>query len=130
MGQKALVADDDPLMRRLCAGILQLAGCQVITAKDGREAVELATRELPQLIIMDVMMSGMSGVEALQKLRQAEVTKSIPVIMITGTVDQKTREGLAASGAALILPKPFRAAQLVKAIRRVIPQPIEPEEAD
>jgi len=119
MGQKALIADDDPLMRRLCWGILNLAGCQVITAANGREAVELATRELPQLIVMDVVMSEMNGLEALRELKQAEATKTIPVIMITGKADRKTRKESAASGAAAFLAKPFRPAQLLKAVRRL-----------
>lgn len=120
MSQKAVIADDDPLMRRLCLGILKLAGCQVITAVNGREAVELATRELPQLIVMDVVMSEMNGLDALRQLKQAEATKAIPVIMMTGKTDRKTRRESVASGAAAFLGKPFRPAQLLKAVRRVL----------
>jgi CheY-like chemotaxis protein len=120
MGQKALVADDDALMRRLCLRILEPAGCDVIMANNGREAVELATRELPQVIIMDVVMPEMTGLEALRQLKQAEATKAIPVIMMTGQTDRKIREESASSGAAVFLPKPFRPPQLLKAVQRLI----------
>jgi CheY-like chemotaxis protein len=120
MGQKALVVDDDPLMRRLCMGILELAGCRVIMANNGREAVELATRELPELIIMDVVMSEMNGLEALRRLKLAESTRAIPVIMLTGELDRQTREDSVSSGAAAFLTKPFRPTQLLKMVRRLI----------
>jgi CheY-like chemotaxis protein len=129
MDQKALVADDDPLMRRLCLGILELAGCQVITANNGRQAIELATRELPQLIIMDVVMSEVSGLEALGQLKQAEATRGIPVIMISGEADHTMQEQSTSSGAALFLRKPFRAEQLLQAVRRLISHPTANEES-
>jgi CheY-like chemotaxis protein len=120
MGQKALVVDDDPLVRRLCVGILELAGCRVIMANNGREAVELATRELPQVIIMDVVMPEMSGLEALRRLKQTEATRAIPVIMMTGQADRKIRRESASSGAAAFLLKPFRPPQLLRAVRPLI----------
>ena len=125
MGQKALVADDDALMRRLCLRILEPAGCDVIMANNGREAVELATRELPQVIIMDVVMPEMNGLEALRQLKQAEATKAIPVIIMTGQADRKIRRESASSGAAVFLPKPFRPPQLLKAVQRLI-RPAKP----
>jgi CheY-like chemotaxis protein len=124
MGHKALVADDDPLMRRLCVGILELAGCQVTTASNGREAVELAQHDLPQLIVMDVVMSEMNGLEALRQLKLTEATRSIPVIMISGEADLKTQADLTAAGAAAFLPKPFRAAELLQAIQQLLVQPV------
>ncbi len=128
MAQKALVADDDPLMRRLCSGVLELAGCQVITARNGREAVELATRELPQVIIMDVVMAEMNGLEALRRLKQAEVTRDIPVIIISGEQDAKIRKESELLNAAMFLSKPFRAARLRKVVLRLMRQPITHEE--
>jgi CheY-like chemotaxis protein len=124
MGQKALVADDDPLMRRLCMGILELAGCEVITAANGREAVELATRELPQLIVMDVVMAEMGGLEALRRLKQNEATRGIPVVMFSGEADRETQNELLASGAAEFLSKPFRAAQLLETVQRLMVRPV------
>ena len=127
MAQKALVADDDPLMRRLCSGVLELAGCEVLTAKNGREAVELAARELPQVIIMDIVMAEMNGLAALRQLKQAEATRDIPVIIISGEADATTRQESELSGAAMFLSKPFRAAQLLEAIQRLLHQPMPHE---
>jgi CheY-like chemotaxis protein len=107
-------------MRRLCLWVLELADCRVIMANNGREAVELAIRELPELIIMDVVMPEMNGLDALRQLKQAEATKAIPVIMMTGQADRKIREESASSGAADFLPKPFRPPQLLRAVRRLL----------
>jgi CheY-like chemotaxis protein len=104
-------------MRRLCAGILEPVGCQVITANTGREAVESATRDLPQVIIMDVVMPEMDGLEALRQLKQSEPTRSIPVIMISGNVDPQDQGTFTAAGAAGFLTKPFRPAQLLKLVQ-------------
>jgi len=114
-------------MRRLCSGVLELAGCQVITARNGREAVEFATRELPQVIIMDVVMAEMNGLEALRRLKQAEVTRDIPVIIISGEEAAQIREESVSAGAAMFLSKPFRAARLRQAVQRLIRQPIAHE---
>jgi twitching motility two-component system response regulator PilH len=124
MGPKALLADDDPMMRRLCLGILELAGCEVNTASDGREAVEVAKRDLPQLIVMDVFMPVMTGLEALSLLKLDQATRHIPVIMISGEADLQMQAHLISSGAAAFLPKPFRAADLLKTARELLLRPI------
>lgn len=123
MSQLALVADDDPLMRRLCQALLEQVGCTVISADNGQQAVELARRELPLLIILDVVMSKMTGLNALRELKQDESTKAIPVIMISGTPDRQTQETSAAWGAAAFFKKPFRAAEMQEVIRHLIQQP-------
>jgi CheY-like chemotaxis protein len=127
MGQIALVADDDPLMRRLCLVLLEQVGFEAISANNGREAVELARQERPKLIIMDVMMTGMSGLKALGELKQAESTKDIPVIMISGNADRQIQAESRFAGAAAFLRKPFRAAELLEAVRRLVPQPVAKE---
>ena len=125
MRLKALVADDDPLMRRLCRGVLELAGCEVITANNGREAVELARQELPQVIILDLVMPETSGLEAFHQLKQSEPTKAIPIILISGSLDREGQEAIEASGAAGFLSKPFRPGALIEAIKPLLLQAAE-----
>src|SRR6266478_8074874 len=86
MPPKVLVVDDDPLMHRLFQRHLERAGYQMISAMDALEGLEMAERELPQVIVMDVMMPEIDGLEAIRRLRKNEATKAIPVIVITANV--------------------------------------------
>ena len=121
MPQKILVADDEPVMQRLLQHHLARAGFEMMAASNGREALEIAARELPDLIVMDIMMPEVDGLSALQRLKKDAVTKKIPVIIITANSRQVTREEAESSGAALFLTKPFSPTQLVSEIRRILP---------
>lgn len=122
MGPKILVVDDEPFMHRLMQHHLGRAGYQLISARNGREAIDLAVSEAPQLIIMDVMMAEIDGLTALKQLKQGEATRAIPVIMITASPQAITRQECEASGAAVFLTKPFSPTQLLQEIRRLIPE--------
>ena len=123
MASKILIVDDDPLMHLLYKNHLEGAGYQMIMASNGVEALAVAARELPQLIVMDVMMVGMDGMTALRELKSAEATKGIPVLIITGNVNQHAaaRRESELSGAAGFLTKPFSPAQLLAEVRRLLP---------
>ena len=75
-----LVVDDEPQIRRVLQAALSSSGYDVIEAKNGQEAVEMVIRERPALILMDVNMPGMSGLEACSKIR---MSFSVPIIMVT-----------------------------------------------
>ena len=83
MAQKILAVDDESDILRLTQYLLESWGYEVITARDGRAAIESARTELPDLILMDVNMEEMNGFEACEKLKGDYVTSSIPVIMLT-----------------------------------------------
>jgi len=121
MGPKILVVDDEPFMHRLMQHHLGRAGYQLISARNGREAIDLAVSEPPQLIIMDVMMAELDGLAAMKQLKQGEITRAIPVIMITANPQAITRQECEASGAAVFMTKPFSPTQLLGEIRRLIP---------
>jgi CheY-like chemotaxis protein len=122
MPPKILMVDDEPLMHLLYKNHLERAGYQVLMADDGSEALELAARERPRLIVMDVLMKNMDGLAALRALKKSEVTKAIPVIIITAHVSahHAARQESEAAGAALFLTKPFSPPQLLGAIQRVL----------
>ena len=80
---KILVADDEPDMRALLADLLEAAGHQVTEAENGQAAVQQVQRELPDLVLLDVLMPMMSGIQVLQRLRNDPATKNLPVIMLT-----------------------------------------------
>ncbi len=88
----------------------------------------MAERELPNLIVMDVMMEALDGLGALRQLKKMEATKAIPVVVITGSINahEASRREARTSGAAGFLTKPLSPAQLLTEVKRVLPaQPAE-----
>jgi len=119
--RKVLVVDDEPVFQRLVQHHLERAGFVALNASNGRIALEVAERESPCVIVMDLMMEDMDGLSALKQLKKNTRTKSIPVIMVTATVYPITRQEAAVYGAANFLTKPFSPAQLLAAIAKVVP---------
>jgi CheY-like chemotaxis protein len=122
MATKILVVDDEPYMHRLLHHHFGRAGFQTLDAVNGRQAVEIAQRESPGLIVMDVMMAEMDGLSALKQLKKDDATKAIPVIMITASAHHITRQEAEQSGAALFLTKPFSPTKLLMAVRDLMPE--------
>ena len=105
MANKVLVVDDEQGIRDLLSTFLSEDGYEVITAADGAEAIALAKTESPQVILMDVKMPGVDGIEACRRLKSDDKTKFIPVIMITGYKDRDVEAYL--EGADDFVNKPF-----------------------
>lgn len=115
--QKVLVVDDDTDIRELLVVDLEMSGYQVITAENGIQAEAVAVDELPDLIVLDVMMPGRTGYEVLTTLRADERTSAIPVVMLTAmTNDEDVWAGWAA-GADYYMTKPFDYDQLERFIK-------------
>ena len=87
--KKILVVDDSPTERHVLTDLLTRQGYRVVTAESGEEAVVMSKRELPDLILMDVVMPGMNGYQATRTISRAEATRHIPIIMCTSK-DQET----------------------------------------
>ena len=117
--RKILVVDDDPIMHRVLGRYLEQNGYEMLSARNGLEAVQKATLEAPQVIILDVRMPEMSGLEALRQLKEIERTKSIPVIVVTVNADRATLMESEVSGADGFLTKPFRPGELLAEIKRL-----------
>ena len=126
MAHTVLVVDDDPLTQRVLQPYLERAGYRMISANNGRAAIKLARHELPQLILLDVMMPDMDGWAVLKQIQNTEATKAIPVIMLSGNTDLMAKEESVRSGATQLLVKPISPDQLLAVIRRLIPPP-EPD---
>ena len=123
MPPKVLIVDDEPHMLRVTELSLKKGGYTLLLGRNGREAVELARRELPSLIIMDVLMPEVDGLTALRQLKQDPATRPIPVIMLTARGHVMTRQEAEDSGAAVFLTKPFSPTQLLNEARRLIGMP-------
>ena len=110
MADKVMIVDDELAARNLLKGFLQEEGYEVVVASNGEEALELAERENPQVILLDIDMPGIGGIEVCKKLKEEDKTRFIPVIMTTGLEDTYL-EALEA-GAEEFVCKPFHLAEL------------------
>lgn len=120
MSKSILVVDDEPMTRNLLRMMLAPADFQVFEAEDGSEAVSKSKTYLPDLIIMDVMMPNMNGLEACQSIRDHTETTHIPVIILSAkTTPQAIEAGLAA-GAARYLTKPVSRTVLLQVVNEVL----------
>ncbi|RYG68630.1 response regulator [bacterium] len=130
MAKRILAVDDEKHILRLVQINLEKAGYDVVTASNGREAVEAVRSEHPDLIVMDVMMPEMDGFEALKILKADDATSSIPVVMLTAKAqDADVFQGWQ-SGADLYLTKPFNPMELLTFVRRILDAQSETEKSD
>ncbi|GAC1347405.1 MAG: response regulator [Myxococcales bacterium] len=119
--RKVLLVDDEPDIRRIGQFSLTAVGkLLVVTAANGAEALEAAARESPDVILLDVMMPGMDGPTALQRLREAEATRHIPVIFMTARVQQAEVERYLQLGALGVIHKPFDPMGLPQKLRDIL----------
>lgn len=115
-----LVVDDEAHIRRLIEYTLKKGGYPMLVATNGKEAIEMALESFPKLIIMDVLMPEMDGLEALEHLKNDERTASIPVILLTGIGQSTTRQEVEKKGTATYLAKPFSPNKLLREVERMI----------
>jgi two-component system alkaline phosphatase synthesis response regulator PhoP len=115
-----LVADDQPHIVRLIQVNLEKVGYRVVTAADGLEALRKVREEIPDLVILDVIMPHKDGFEVLREVKSDPKLMHVPVIMLTvKTQNADIVEGLR-EGAEMYLPKPFHPKELVSLIRRAL----------
>lgn len=108
-----LLVDDEAFMRRIMEATLRKGGFVLTQATDGQSAIELIGGQRPDLIIMDVSMPRLDGLEALRQIKGDPATAAIPVIMLTARGHVLTRQEAEESGADLFLTKPFSPSQLL-----------------
>jgi two-component system, OmpR family, alkaline phosphatase synthesis response regulator PhoP len=101
---RILLAEDSGFMRVAIQRLLAKAGHQVTTVSDGLQAVQIATESVPDLVLLDMMLPRLSGLEVLEALKQNPVTKHIPVVVLT-SLSQKNEAKLLQAGAAAYLMK-------------------------
>lgn len=119
MPKKILAVDDERHIVRLIQVNLERAGYQVATAYDGREALQKIEAEKPDLVVLDVMMPYMDGLEALKRIRANPATRALPVIMLTAKAqDQDVFQGYS-HGVDIYLTKPFNPIELLTFIKRI-----------
>lgn len=119
MSKKVLIVDDSPVDLANIKGILSDAGCLVITASNGREAIAKAFSEKPHVIFLDIVMPDMDGYEACRLLNEEPNTKAIPVIFVTSKGQKADLVWGQMQGAKGHVVKPYSADQIIDQLKKV-----------
>jgi two-component system alkaline phosphatase synthesis response regulator PhoP len=123
MAKKILIVDDTPAMVSLISDVLLQAGFEVVTAEDGKEGLAAVAKHGPDLLILDISMPVMSGLQVLRRLREESATGLLPVILLTGRDGHSdVLEGWM-GGADRYLTKPCSMEELLEAVQQMLEEP-------
>ncbi|MCK5940356.1 MAG: response regulator [Planctomycetes bacterium] len=125
---RVLIADDNPINRRAARTFLERCGCEVTTAQDGQEAIDLLLGMPFDVVLMDCQMPRLNGFDASRRIRQLEADQSLadgmahplPVLALTAATDAEDRAACEAAGMDGVLPKPFAARDLIEAVQAAL----------
>jgi two-component system cell cycle response regulator DivK len=120
MGKLILIVEDDPKSLKLFRDVLQVSGYATIEATDGRRGVELAQEKKPDLVLMDIQLPVMDGVEATGILKADPATKDIPIIALTAYAMQGNEKGMRQAGAEGYLTKPISIQGFLEKVREYL----------
>jgi two-component system, OmpR family, alkaline phosphatase synthesis response regulator PhoP len=120
MPKKILIVEDDPSFSRAINHIIQKEGYDVITASNGMTGLRMAQEEKPDLLVLDVMLPGLDGFEICQRLRQTQLTTSLPIIMLSAKGQEADRTTGLKVGASEYLTKPIERTLLLEKIAALL----------
>jgi two-component system cell cycle response regulator DivK len=118
--KKVLVIEDNEDNRKIVRYALERAGYKVISAEWGENGIEIAVRELPYFIIMDINLPGIDGIETTKRIRASKADGNIPIIAITSFAMAGDRERIMASGCNGYIEKPIDPITIVERIHKII----------
>lgn len=104
-GKRILLVEDDKFLRRACEASLRMRGFTVVTAADGEEALRLARDEMPDLVLLDLLMPKMTGIEVLRTLRAEEATRALRVLVLSNSSREQDVQEVSRLGAVGYLVK-------------------------
>src|SRR5690348_4240036 len=116
---KVLVVDDDPAILEICSDLLQTEGYTVSVATNGQQALEQLRTDPPQVILMDIMMPVLDGVEACRQVKANPVTAAIPVVLMSARTNL-TRQSQELASADALVAKPFDIDHLLNTIHDLV----------
>jgi two-component system cell cycle response regulator DivK len=114
--KRVLIVEDNPLNMKLFSAMIAAQGYEVLQAKNGSQGLDLAQRQHPDLIIMDIQLPGMSGLEVTQNLKTDDATRDIPIIATTAFALRGDEEKILASGCDGYMAKPIAISQFLELI--------------
>jgi two-component system cell cycle response regulator DivK len=115
-----LIVEDNPRNMKLVRDVLQVKGHATLEATNAEDGIVLATERKPDLILMDIQLPGMNGIDALRVLRGQPATDSIPVIAVTASVMQQDRKLITEAGFDAYVGKPITLAEFLKAVNDLL----------
>ena len=119
-GELILVVEDNDKNRKLVRDVLTYKGYEVIEAETGEEGVRLAKARQPRLILMDIQLPGIDGIEALRQIRADEATRGTPIIAVTASALDRDRQKIMAAGFDGYQAKPINVREFTEAVRRML----------
>jgi two-component system cell cycle response regulator DivK len=117
-GEHVLVVEDNEMNMKLLRDVLAASGYRTLEARTGAQAVELAKRHIPEVVLMDVQLPDVDGVEALRRIRADARTAFVPVVAVTAQAMGGDRERFLRAGFDGYLPKPVDVTELLGVVRR------------
>lgn len=121
LGKKILIVDDEEDILAMVRMALESRGYDVVTARDGEEALRKARQEGPHVIVLDIVMPKLNGYQVCREIKKDESTRAIPVIMLTAKAEESDRFWGTETGADGYLTKPFDMQDLLKKIQELLP---------
>ena len=128
-GELILIVEDNDKNRKLERDVLQFHGYRIAEAETAEEGLRLARDAAPSLILMDIQLPGIDGIEALRRLRADRQTQQIPVMAVTASAMTQDRQKILAAGFDGYLSKPVNIKELVAAVRQMLDRGLRPEGA-
>ena len=119
-GELILIVEDNEKNRKLVRDVLKFKGYEVIETETGEEGIRLAQARRPSLVLMDIRLPGIDGVEALRRLRAEEATRGIPVLALTASVMTEDRQKILEAGFDAYQSKPINVTVFVAAVEQVL----------
>ena len=120
MDKTILLVDDEPDMLEMLSMRLTKAGYKIITSVTGEECLQKAEKVYPDLILLDILLPGMSGFEVARQLKTKEVTRNIPIIMVTALIGEDPKAKGLERGADYFISKPFDTEELLSTIKTIL----------
>lgn len=118
--KKVLIVDDEASLRLLISATLEDNDFEISEAEDGISGLEMARKYLPDLIILDMMMPGITGLEVCQKLKSDPVTSGIKILLLTAKGQQRDRDAAWEAGVDFFLAKPFSPSKLLIMVNEIV----------
>jgi two-component system, cell cycle response regulator DivK len=119
-GERVLVVEDNDKNMKLARDVLQAKGYQTLEAITGEQGVKLAKEKKPDLVLMDIQLPGINGIEALRQIRGDATTRSIPVVALTASVTLTDRSSITAAGFDAFISKPISLNEFLDTVKRLV----------
>jgi CheY-like chemotaxis protein len=119
-GELILIVEDNEKNRKLVRDVLSFKGYEILEAETGEDGVRLALERRPRLILMDIQLPGIDGIEALRRIRAQEDTRGIPIVAVTASAMDRDRQQIMAAGFDGYQSKPLNVKEFMAAVEAIL----------